>query len=321
MRQGLGIGLVVLVVLAGIAAFGWWMYERARGDGIPEGIIVASGRVEARETRVAAAAGGRVLQVLVEEGDVVQEGDVLVELDRRSVEAGIAAAEAAYAAARANVTATQGRIAALESQADLARTEAERSRRLLARDAVSRQTVDLAESTRAQLENEMEAARAGLDLARRQADAARAEIRAIEVRLSEATVHSPVSGVVQSKLLRQGEMAAPGMTLLRLLERDEVTLRVYLPIASAQRVRPGMEARAYVEGIEGTHVPGAVERLSEEAEFTPRDVHMPDDRTTLVIAASLRFPNLDGLLKNGFPADVFIRWDPAVPWPGRRPWQ
>jgi HlyD family secretion protein len=181
--------------------------------------------------------------------------------------------------------------------------------------------VDRADAQLAQLESELRAARAGLDAVRRQAEVAQAELQAIDVSLGETMVAAPVAGVVQGPLVRVGEVTAPGLPLLRLRERDEVTVRIYLPIAAAQRVRAGIEARAYVEGIEGVFVPGVVERIAEEAEFTPRDVHMPDDRTTLVLAVTLRFPNSDGFLKHGFPADVFLRWDPGIPWPARPPWR
>lgn len=132
---------------------------------------------------------------------------------------------------------------------------------------------------------------------------------------------SPVAGFVEDAFVRRGEMAAPGMPLLRLTHAEEVTLKVYVPIAEAQRLRPGMESRAYVEGLGDRYFPGVLERIARDAEFTPRDVHMPDDRTTLVHAVTLRFPNPDGTLKDGFPADVFIRWEPTVAWPARPPWR
>lgn len=321
MRQVTGIGLLVLVVLSGVAALGWWTYDRARGDALPEGIIAANGRVEARLTRVASTGGGRVIRIDVEEGDPVHSGEVLVEMDRRTVEAAQASAEAAHAAALENIVATERRIDARQSQLDLARTETERLRRLHAGDAVSRQSVERAEAGLVQLEQEVRAARAGLDLARRQADAARAQMQGVSVGLSETVVLAPVSGVVQAVLVRPGEVAAPGAPLLRLAESAEVRVRVYLPIAEAGRVRPGMEARVYADGLGDRSLPGSVERVAEEAEFTPRDVHMPDDRTTLVIAVTLRFPNPDRSLRDGFPADVFIRWDPASPWPEQPPWR
>jgi HlyD family secretion protein len=133
-------------------------------------------------------------------------------------------------------------------------------------------------------------------------------------------VYAPAAAIVEDELVRVGEMVAVGTPIVRLRRRDDVTLKVYLPIADAQQVRPGMEAQAYLEGL-ANRVTGSVARVASEAEFTPKDIHVPEDRATLVFAVELRFPNPDGILKDGFPADAYIRWDPAVPWPAERPWR
>jgi HlyD family secretion protein len=321
MRRDIRITIGVAVALAGAFGLGWWVYERNRAEALPAGIVVASGRIEARSTRVAAATGGRVARVWVQEGDRVEAGVTLIELDGRALEAAQAGARAVLAAAQENVAATEQQLGALESRLDLARLEAERYRRLFSRDAAPGQAVDRAESALLQLENEVRGAHAGRQLALRQGDAASAQLRAATVALDETTVLSPVVGFVEDAFVREGEMAAPGMPLLRLSHAGEVTLRVYVPIAEAQRLGTGMEARAWVEGLGDRSFPGTVEHIARDAEFTPRDVHMPDDRTTLVHAVTLRFPNLDGSLKDGFPADAYIRWDTAAPWPARPPWR
>lgn len=321
MRKKVWIALLALVLLAGGAAVGFSAYDRTRDPLRLDGIVAASGRVEARAVRVGAGTGGRVLLLVVEEGDEVQRGQLLAEIDRRTPEALNAGARAAVAAAEENVVAIGRRIAALESQLALARTEADRYRRLVSRDAAPRQAVDRAEAMLAQLENEVRAARASRTLAMRQTEAARAQARAASVQLDETSVRSPVSGVVEDELVREGEMVAPGAPLLVVRRLDETTVRVYLPIAEAQRIRPGMEVRAYTEAFPDRFFPGSVERIAREAEFTPKDVHMPDDRATLVFAVDIRFRNPDGALKDGFPADVYIRWEPQASWPARGPWR
>jgi HlyD family secretion protein len=55
---------------------------------------------------------------------------------------------------------------------------------------------------------------------------------------------------------------------------------------------------------------GEVSEVAQQAEFTPKDVHMKDEREKLVFAVKVRLENPDGLLKPGMPADVKIRMDP-----------
>ena len=321
MKNRLWVALLAVVLLSGLVAGGWWLRDRVRGTGVPRGFVVASGRIEARDVRVSAATGGRLLRLAVREGDAVDSGQLVAEIDRRTPEALTASAAAAAAAMEESVIAADRRIAALESQLALARLEAERYATLAARDAAPRQAAERAAATLRQLESEVRAARAARALAARQAEAARAQARAADVQLAETEVYAPVSGTVEDELARAGEMVAPGAPIIRLRRRDEATLKVYLPIADAQRLRPGMEARAYVEGLGDRYVEGHVASVASEAEFTPKDVHVPDDRTTLVFAAELHFANVDGTLKDGFPADAYVRWDTTAAWPMKKPWK
>lgn len=321
MKNKLWIALVALVVVTGLAALGWWIYDRVRGDAVPRGLIMANGRLEAEDVRVSAGTGGRLLQLAVREGDSVTSGQLVATIDRRAPEALTTGAHASAAGAQDAVVAAERRIAALESQLKLARLEADRYRRLASREAVSRQAADRAEAALGQLENEVRGARAARALAIRQAEAARAQATATHVGLDETRVVAPVTGTVEDEIARSGEMVAAGAPIVRVRRSDEIKLKVYLPIADAGRVKPGMEARAYIDAFPDRPFAGTVERVANEAEFTPKDVHMPDDRTTLVFAVNLRFPNPNGELRDGFPADAWIRWDPKAPWPAKRPWQ
>ena len=321
MRTGVWVGLAAAVVLGSGTVVGWWAYADGRAESPPTGIVAASGRLEARTVRVSATTGGRLLRVGVEEGDAVEPRQVVAELDRRSQDAAAASASASVAAAEANVVAARRHIKALETQLALARLEAERYRRLYDRDAAPRQTAERADAALAQLESEVQAAQAGKSLAVRQVEAARAQARVAAVPVDEATIRAPIAGIVEEVVAREGEMLAPSAPLLVLRRTDETTVRVYVPIAEAQRIRPGAQAHAYVEAFPERVFSGTVSRVASEAEFTPKDVHMPDDRATLVFAVDIRFTNPDGALKDGFPADVYIRWDPSAPWPARAPWR
>ncbi len=312
--------LLLVVVAGGGIGAGWWALAGGDSDAIRQGVLVASGRLEGRTVRVASEAGGRVSRLLVERGQDVAEGQVVAVLDSRTLGTAVAGARAAVAAAEAAVAAAGDRVAALEAQVRLAATEASRYRRLFERDAVSRQVVDRAEAQQASLESEVQAARAAGVLARGEAGVARATLHAAELRLDEATIRSPTAGQVTALLARAGETVAPGMPVVTVLAADPMRLRVYLPLSVAGRVRPGAEALAFVASYPAEAFGGAVDRIAREAEFTPKDIHMPEERSTLVFAVDIRVANPDGKLKDGFPADAYIRWDPNAPWPDRPPW-
>lgn len=312
--------LLLAIVGGGGVGAGWWALGAGESGAVPSGVLAASGRLEGRSVRVASEAGGRVSELRVERGQDVAEGQVVAVLDSRTLRTAVAGAQAAVAAAEAAVVAAGDRVVALEAQVTLAATEADRYRRLFERDAVSRQVVDRAEAQQASLQGEMQAARAARVLARSEADVARATLRAAELQLDEATIRSPAAGQVTALLVRAGETVAPGMPVVTVLTTDPMRLRVYLPLLAAGRVQPGSEARVFVGAYPAEVFAGTVDRIAREAEFTPKDIHMPEERSTLVFAVEIRAANPDGKLKDGFPADAYIRWDPNVPWPDRPPW-
>ena len=316
-------GWMWIVGLTAVTVFvtgGWWAYEAyGRSDG-PDGIVAASGRVEIPRVLVSSLVAGRVVQVTVREGDRVEEGDLLVRFDRRELDATHQAARAEVESARANVSALGRRIRALERELDLAWTEAERYERLAASGAAPRQAADRARSGLERLREEVAAARASQDAASRTVDAAESRVAALEAKLDETVVTAPSPGRIECELVRRGEVTAPGQPLLELLRGGEAKVVVYLPLVRAERIAPGMEARVWLDAYPDRPLTGTVSRVSSEAEFTPKDVHMPDERATLVFAVEVQVPDPGAILKDGFPTDVQLRLDPTAPWPEEPPW-
>jgi HlyD family secretion protein len=320
MRGKSWIVLVAATIAASIVAVGWSLHDRHARDVVPEGILVASGRLEGRTVRVAAQAFGRVTRLAVREGDPLAQGDLIAVIDARDATAAVTGGRAGVAAAEAGAVAAERRVAALEARLELARKEQARYQRLFERDAAPRQAVDRADAELEGVLSELRAAQAAHVLALRQTDVVRAQLESAEVRLAETTIAAPVGGVVTAELARAGETVAPGVPVVAMLMSDDMKLRVYLPLEAAQRVQPGHEARIYVDGYHDRFFDGVVERVASQAEFTPKDVHMPDERSTLVFAVDVRVPNPDGTLKDNFPADAYIRWKHGIEWPTRRPW-
>lgn len=312
--------IVGIVAVSVVAAGGLWVYDSAAATADPAGVVAANGRIEIEEVRVGPGTGGRVERIVHPEGHRIEPGDTLALLDRRAAEAHVMGARSAVAAARTGVVAAEGRARALESQLELARVEARRYRRLYDRDASPRQAAEQAEAALARLENETRAARAGGSMAEDQVSLALARLDAALFELDETVLRSPAAGVVSQVLVRQGEIAAPGWPVLAVRLAGEARLKVYLPVGAAGRVAPGSDARIYVDAYPERVFEGSVERIADEAEFTPRDIHMPDERSSLVYEVVLRVIDADGALKDGFPADAWIRWDGSEAWPDRAPW-
>jgi HlyD family secretion protein len=90
---------------------------------------------------------------------------------------------------------------------------------------------------------------------------------------------------------------------------------VYLAEIDIGKVKLGDAARVYVDSFPDRPFEAVVTEIANKAEFTPKDVHMPDERTTLVYGVKLEIRNPEGVIKPGMPASALIRWKPDVPWP------
>ena len=166
-----------------------------------------------RESALAFSAGGRVDVVHVNVGDRVIRGDILAELDIRTL-------EAQWAAARADA-------AAASAQAALARTTLSRQEQLVERGHVSAQRLDEAGA----------AARA----AEAQASAGNAAARALEVQLDLARLEAPFDGVITQRNADEGAVLGAGVPLFQLVEDGVLEFRVGVPVADTAQLNPGRE--------------------------------------------------------------------------------
>ncbi len=140
--------------------------------------------------------------------------------------------------------------------------------------------------------------------AQAQVEVAQAALEAAQVQLDKATVRAPLSGSVVARSVYTGELAAPGIAAMMLADLESVTLTIYLPGRLLGQVALGQTFDVRVDAFADRVFPGVVVYISDQAEFTPRNVRTPDQRATLVYAVKLKIANPDHALKPGMQAEV-----------------
>ncbi len=303
----------------------------------------ATGYVEATDVRVAPEVGGRIVELKVVEGQRVAAGDVLARLDTLDTELAIrrATAEreqaqaqlallqagsraedvrqatAQYESARADVRAAQAELEA--ANADLERFES-----LLRANAGSVKQRDDARTRRdvsaARVKAAEDRARAASDAlarlkagarpqevtaARARVSATDAQIATLEKSLGDATVKSPVGGVVTSKLVDAGEMVAPRSPLVVITDLDHAWANVYVDEPKVPRLKIGQPATLITDA--GQRLDGTISFISPKAEFTPRNVQTAEERSKLVYRIKITADNKNGVLKPGMPVEAELR--------------
>ena len=211
--------------------------------------VTAVGSVEAFEkVQVTARVAGVVEQVKFVEGESVEAGTPLVEIEPRRY-------QLAVEAARANVQKAEA--AKADAEAALARRKAvtEKNPGLIPGEEIA------TFATRVQT--------AAADVAQ-----ARSALDQAELNLRDAFVRAPVAGRIETRTVTTGQYVSPGGVLATLVRRDPLLLRFQVPSEDARNLRPGLVARFRVPGDQGefrariTHVAGAAETSSRMVAVT-----------------------------------------------------
>lgn len=326
MKKKAAIAVVGLVLVA-TATF--WM--RGNADHPADDVLTASGTVEATEARLGFLVAGRIQRVLVSEGDGVDVGDTLAQLDTRELDARVRAAradaEAAAAAlaelragARAQeIASAEAAVAAAEGRAAEAEANAARARQLFEGGAVSRQSLDraitearAAEAAATQAREHLDLTREGprpetLSAAQARLSQALARQESAEVARDDATVTAPFAGTVTVRHREPGETVGPGTPVLTLSDPDDRWVRIYVREDRLGSVRLGAAARIVSDTYPDRVIDGEVVFIGTEAEFTPRNVQTAEERVRLVYPVKVRITNdREAILKPGLPADVTL---------------
>lgn len=310
--------LVAAVIVAGAAAFGvrTWMDRRV----LPPGFASGNGRIEATEIDIAAKYPARIATINVEEGDLVQPGQVLAELDTRELAAQLAAAEAQVEQARQAYAETEHVIAQRKTELQLASTEYERNLVLLGGHFVSQQRVDNLQSVRDTAQSALAAAESRLLNNEAAIRSAEATVAQLKQQLADGVLTSPRVGRVLFRLAEPGEVVGAGGKVLTVLDLSNIYMTIFLPASAAGALAIGTDARIVVEPLPDRAIPGNVSFVSAKAQFTPKQVETADERNRMMFRVKIRVPqslvekHLEQV-KTGVPGVAYVRLDPKAAWP------
>lgn len=307
----------VIIVLAVILGYKYWNASRYA---LPKGIASGNGRIEAKRVDIVAKDALRVKQIFVDEGDMVQPGQTLVQLDTVTLDAQLAEAKAAVLTAQERKAIAESAITRKKSEVELAKIEVERARKLLEERAGSQREYDMrktnVETTAASLAEE----EAKLKTVTQEIEVAKAKAEVVQTQITDATLKSPVRGRVLYRLAEVGEVLAPGGKALTIVNLEDVYMEIYLPSEEAGKLKIGSEARITADYAPGKAAPGYVSFVSPESQFTPKQVETKTERDKLMfrvkiqVPADLVAPYIERI-KTGVRGMGYVKLDPNAKWP------
>jgi HlyD family secretion protein len=332
---------IAAVLVAGVAAAGAvWLARRGPSS---SDVLTLYGNIDVRQVDVAFNEGDRIVAMHVEEGDPVERGQLLAELDGSRLEHAMLEAAARVATQRAvvarfehgsrpeEIERARAEVAAAEAELHDARLTLQRTEKLAGADVASQQKADDARAAYLGAEARLKAARESLRLAvegprSEDTEAARAQLRADENalelaqhRLADTKLYAPAAGTVLTRILEPGAVVLPNTPAYTLALADPVWVRAYVSESDLGRVFPGMQAEITSDSFPDRAYKGWVGFVSPTAEFTPKPVETPDLRTSLVYRTRIYAKNPDQTLRQGMPVTVRLRLDQEPPVPAPQP--
>ncbi len=268
------LGAALLLAALGFAGSAWWRGPQVEVMEVQSAPLVRTLQFSARvatlsRVDIGSTLTGRVEQVRVREGDAVQAGDVLVQLESDELRAALAQAEAAEQQARAALaglrgsgrTTAQGALAQAEATGRAASAALARAEQLVAQGFYSGAQLDEARRAAAVASAQSRSARAqvqasadaGTDVAQAQAqlDVARAAASAARARLAQASLRAPLDARVLVREVEPGQIVQPGKALLSLALAGPTQLVAQVDERFLDQLRPGQNAAVVADAFPG----------------------------------------------------------------------
>jgi HlyD family secretion protein len=318
--------VAILVLIGALAA--WWLFQAEEEKSEDE--LTLYGNIDIRDVQLAFNEQERIVEVLVEEGDRCEAGQVLARQQTNRLEARIKEAEAQAAAQqqvvdrlesgtrRQEIEQARAEVEAARVKARNSRLNFERTEKTVGTGATSEQAVDdaraQADVDEAQLKVKEKALSLALEGPRKEDIAAakktleslKASLLLLEIRLADMALTAPAAGVIQNRILEPGDMADASRPVFTLALIDPKWVRAYVTEPDLGLIALGMKAKILSDSFPDHTFEGWIGFISPVAEFTPKTVETTDLRTKLVYEVRVYVHDPKDQLRLGMPVTVTV---------------
>lgn len=299
------------------------MMTSACGDGKPA--YDASGNFEADEVIVSAQQNGELLSFTVKEGDKLNAGQVVGQIDvtipalqQQQVQASIQALKEKTNNPQPQAQLVERQLIVQEAQLQQLYRERKRTENLVKSDAATQKQLDDMNAQVDQLEKQLNVTRQQRNLYNSNIATQNRSILSEQAPLEKSMAQfaeqvrrgqivNPIAGVVLSRYALKGEMAATGKPLYKIANIDTLFLKAYVTGVTLPGIRLGQEVQVRIDQGKKDYktYPGTITWISDKSEFTPKTIQTKNERANLVYAIKVSVKN-DGYLKIGMYGEMLI---------------
>lgn len=275
-KKIIAVVILILLISAGILCF----LNRKKAN---PNELTLYGNIEIRQVDLSFQVGGKLSQLLKEEGDMVKKGELVALLDNRDY-------KSEYERADANVSQTS----ALKKDAE---DKFKRNAPLVSDDTISKQDYETLLNTKNKAAADFKAAVAQKNFAKNQ--------------LGYTKLYAPDDGIIMVRVQEPGATVAKGQSVYTMAKTNPVWVRAYVNETDLGNIKYGQQVNVYTDTTDPStgkkrEYKGQIGYISPVAEFTPKTVQSTDTRTNLVYRIRVYIYDTDEFLRQGMPVTINV---------------
>lgn len=307
-KQSIGI----ICILAIVAGAGWFLFTKgplgptkvtvtkAHNENLKPSVF-GIGTVEARLSyAIGPTQAGRVLTVLADQGDTVQAGQILGEIDPVDLDQRLLSASAAVAKAQSAMAASEAQVRDAYSRNNLAQTNAKRYSDLLSAQAISQELADTKQNEASASQAALDAAQASLATAREEISRSISDRDAIMILRTNFQLISPAQGIIVSRDAEPGTTVVAGQSVFHLIDPQTLWVRTRIDQSRFYGIAVGQSAAIVLRSRPDAPISGRVTRLEVQG-----------DNVTEERFVNVSFNELPSIIPLGELAEVTIDLPPV----------
>ena len=313
--------IIILIVAAAAIGLGIYFFLRYKADQELQHpkFYSGNGRLEATEVYISPRLAGRIDKLYVKEGDLVQKGDKLVQMETDTLEAQKAAILAQIKVEEGQLGMAKAEIQRCQSLLDGAKKEYDRNKTLREGNAVSQKIFDETETAYRKALADLEYAKANAVAAEAAIEQQKAELKRVEVDIKDSLLVASYEGRIQYLLAHEGEVISAGGRVLNLVNLTDAYMTFFLPTNVAGLIQMGADVRLVFDAAPEYPLKAVVTYIDPVAQFTPKSVETKVEREKLMfrIKANLNAEMLRKYIsdvKTGIPGVAWVKVDPDAKW-------
>ncbi len=265
------------------------------------------GNFEATEITVSAEGTGKLMAFNVEEGDRLEEGQVVGYIDTVQLSLKKAQLQASRQKITANSSSVLSQIGVYREQERTLTVEKNRILNLMKDSAATQKQLDDVEGRLSVLQRQIASVRAQNASVLSELETLEAQLAQVDDQIRKSVITNPQAGTVLIKYAEPGEVTSFGKPLYKIGKLDDMILRVYVSEVQLPSLAIGKQVEVHIDDAEGVRtLPGTITWISSAAEFTPKVIQTKEERVNLVYAVKVSVKN-DGALKIGMPGEMWVR--------------